>query len=41
MKPSMCACECDNHCEISECLKDCTCTKRLIDDLVVMCDEKC
>ena len=35
----MCACECDKDCEIDKYLKQCTCIKRILDDLVFMCDE--
>ena len=38
-KPSTCACECDKHCEIDKYLKNCTCVKSIIDDLLVTCDK--
>ena len=37
--PSTCAWERDIDCEISEYLKDWACTKSLIDDFVIKCDE--
>ena len=36
---STCACEFDKHCEIDEYLKNCTCVKIIIGDLVIACDE--
>ena len=35
----VCACEFDKDCEIGKQLKDCSCKKSLVDDLVVTCDE--
>lgn len=37
--PTICAYKRDKDCEIGECLKDCTCAKNLVNDLVVTCDK--
>ena len=37
--PSIWVCDCDNNCEIDECLKNCTRMKSSIEDLVNNCDE--
>ena len=35
----LCAFECDKYCHIGEGLKDCTCNKYFIDNLIVTCNE--
>ena len=37
--PSICTCDCDKNCGTGEYLKDYICTKSLVDDPVVACDE--